>query len=58
MGRTGIEPVTLGLKVRSERLELVATDGNLLQEPRFAQATRCNERCVSETSPYSHPYSR
>ena len=57
MGRAGIEPATLGLKVRAELMRRGAADGNVLQPARVASAPNCNELRVAEASPYSNPYS-
>ena len=57
MGRAGIEPATLGLKVRAELMRRGAADGNVLQPARVATAPNCNELRVAEASPYSNPYS-
>jgi hypothetical protein len=39
MGRAGIEPATLGLKVRANELKRTATIGKSLQIKRFDAAT-------------------
>src|SRR2546425_10908985 len=56
MGRAGIEPATLGLKVRPELLQRAAGDGNVLQMMRFVAATNCSEMHPAETSLYAHLY--
>jgi hypothetical protein len=53
MGRAGIEPATLGLKVRPERRRRSVANGNLLQRPRFDDVTSCDELPVVETDAYS-----
>src|SRR3954454_9100296 len=57
MGRAGIEPATLGLKVRAELLRRGATDGKVLQVARSATAPSCNELRLADASPYSNRYS-
>src|SRR6266516_645185 len=57
MGRAGIEPATLGLKVRPELLRRVAVSGRWLQRVGFIAATSCKELRVAERSRYSNPYS-
>ena len=56
MGRAGIEPATLGLKVRLDELQRAARDGNVLHLARSDSATNCNKLQVAETSLYAHPY--
>jgi hypothetical protein len=56
MGRAGIEPATLGLKVRLNKLQRTATDGNVLQRVGIVSATNCSKLQVAETSLYAHPY--
>src|SRR4051794_31636460 len=51
MGRVGIEPTTLGLKVRRERPRRTVANGNVLQRRRFAAAVTCDELWAAETSP-------
>jgi hypothetical protein len=58
MGRAGIEPATLGLKVRRERLRHAAANRNVLQRTRFTAVARCSELIVAETNSYLHSYSR
>src|SRR4051812_44943308 len=58
MGRAGIEPATLGLKVRAELMRRGAADGKVLQLGRLAITPSCNELRLAEASPYSNPYSR
>lgn len=58
MGRAGIEPATLGLKVRLYELQRTARDRNMLHEAGFDYATSCNEMQVMETSLYAHSYAR
>jgi hypothetical protein len=58
MGRAGIEPATLGLKVRAEPRQQTALRRNCLQRPRVDALTNGNELQVVETRPYSHSYSR
>jgi hypothetical protein len=43
MGRAGIEPATLGLKVLAEPLRLGAADGNVLQLAWVATTASCSE---------------
>jgi hypothetical protein len=57
VGRAGIEPATLGLKVLAERLRRGAPDRNVLQPVQVATAASCNELQVTDASPYSHSYS-
>ena len=54
MGRAGLEPATLGLKVRAEWLPRVATRRNCLQLRQIGAAARCGLKQVAEPSPYSH----
>jgi hypothetical protein len=56
MGRAGIEPATLGLKVRLDQLQRAAGDGNVLQMTRFVAATNCSQMHPAETSLYAHLY--
>jgi hypothetical protein len=58
MGRAGIEPATLGLKVRAKSLGRAARNRNRLQRARITPATSCTRLKAAETSPYSHRYSR
>jgi hypothetical protein len=57
MRQAGIEPATLGLKVRAEPLRHRAAGGYLLQLAQSAAAATCNGMPVAEASPYSNPYS-
>jgi hypothetical protein len=57
MGRAGIEPATLGLKVRPNELRPAAPDCTLLQFERLAAAENCSETQPLETSLYAHLYS-
>jgi hypothetical protein len=54
MGRAGIEPATLGLKVRLNKLQRAAPDRNMLQIAQFIVATNCSEMQQAETSLYAH----
>jgi hypothetical protein len=54
MGRAGIEPATLGLKVRLDKLRRSAANGNVLKIARFMVATNCSEMQRAETSLYAH----
>src|SRR5262249_45621177 len=56
MGRAGIEPATLGLKVRLDELQRAARNGNVLQRGRTRAATSCSKMQPTETSLYAHPY--
>jgi hypothetical protein len=58
VGRAGLEPATLGLKVRREPLQPGALSRKVLQQPQAGAATNCSEMRVAETSPYSQPYSQ
>ena len=58
MGRAGIEPATLGLKVRPERPPQLACCRNVLQQTPFACAASSKRLPFAETNPYSHSYSR
>ena len=54
VGRTGLEPVTLGLKVRLDDLQRAARNGKILQGVAFQYATSCHNLAPAETSPYAH----
>jgi hypothetical protein len=56
MGRVGIEPATLGLKVRPHKLRLPARNGNLLQIGQIVTATNQSKMRQAETSLYAHLY--
>jgi hypothetical protein len=58
MGRAGIEPATLGLKVRNRELRRTAGNGNVLQLVRIGAATNCSEMQDLETNLYAHSYAR
>jgi hypothetical protein len=58
MGRAGLEPATLGLKVRRKRLRPAAGSGNVLQNRRCVMAASCWKLHTMETYSYSHSYSR
>ena len=58
MGRAGIEPATLGLKVRTNEPKRAPSSCEMLQRVRFAAAPDCSEMHVIETSLYAHPYAR
>jgi hypothetical protein len=57
MGRAGIEPATLGLKVLRRPLQMHATNGNSLQSRRIRTAGNCKELQAAETTRYSNRYS-
>jgi hypothetical protein len=52
MGRAGIEPATLGLKVQLNRLQQVATGGNFLQITQIETAANYPNSRVTETNLY------
>ena len=52
MGRAGLEPATLGLKVQPRRLQRTAADRICLQVTAFGTATNC--RRPAETGRYAH----
>src|SRR6476659_437200 len=56
MGRAGLEPATLGLKVLPNKLRRAAANWKCLQTVRLDAATSCNESQPVETSLYAHPY--
>jgi hypothetical protein len=58
MGRAGIEPATLGLRVLPGRLQRPALNGKSLQSGKATTASSCDELRPPETSRYSRPYSR
>jgi hypothetical protein len=58
MGRAGIEPATLGLKVRLDELQRTASDGKVLQRAGIAFAMSCSKMQVAETSLYAQPYAQ
>src|SRR5262249_26426341 len=53
MGRAGIEPATLGLKVRKHEPRRTATNGNVLQFVRIGTATNCTRMRSVETNVYA-----
>jgi hypothetical protein len=53
MGRAGIEPATLGLKVRPDSLQADARNGTCLHERAFQTATNCTEIRRYAARPYS-----
>jgi hypothetical protein len=57
VGRAGLEPATLGLKVRREPSQQTAREGKWLQGLRTDLAANRNQLRVAETTPYSHSYS-
>jgi hypothetical protein len=57
MGRAGIEPATLGLKVLTRRLHVNAAGRKCLQVGRGSVAAECNELQAAETKRYSNRYS-
>ena len=57
MGRAGIEPATLGLKVLAEPLPRDAADGNVPQLAEVATAAKRKELQVADASRYSNRYS-
>jgi hypothetical protein len=58
VGRAGLEPATLGLKVRAGWLLRPARGCIALKECGLSAATRCSEMQGSETVRYSNSYSR
>jgi hypothetical protein len=58
MGRAGIEPATLGLKVRPKKLRRTATNGNFLQLARIETATNCSEMRGSGDKPFTRVLTR
>jgi hypothetical protein len=56
MGRAGIEPATLGLKVRKGEPRRTAANRNILHPVRIATATNCSEMQGVETTVYAHSY--
>ena len=58
VGRAGLEPATLGLRVRQEWSRRPANSGNWLQRRQTEAATSRTELRDAEASPYSQAYSR
>ena len=56
MGRAGIEPATLGLKVRSVSLQRTETNGNRLQKGTFRVATIFTSTQPVAASAYAYSY--
>ena len=56
MGPEGIEPATLGLRVRINKLKRAASKRKLLYLPPFCLATSCSEMQPTETSLDANPY--
>jgi hypothetical protein len=56
MGRAGLEPATLGLKVQPNQLRDIAENLKTLQGARITVATSCNKLRVGEASLYAHSY--
>ena len=56
MGRTGIEPATLGLKVRLNKLQRTEGNGNVLHVVGFDYAASGSKMQVTETNLFAHPY--
>ena len=58
VGRAGIEPATLGLKVFRTCLNADAPNGKYLQIGQITEAGRCGKLQRTETGRYSIPYSK
>ena len=58
MGRAGIEPATLGLKVRPNELRQAAINRDVLHFARIRAATNCSKTRDVETSVYARSYAR
>jgi hypothetical protein len=58
MSRDGLEPSTLGLKVRPNKLQGVATSRNVVQIARIAAATNRTKTHRAETNLYADPYTQ
>ena len=53
MGRAGLEPATLGLRVPSPQLKRVTANAKCLQLGHFSAATSCKELPATEALPYA-----
>jgi hypothetical protein len=58
MGRVGIEPTTLGLRVRPDELKRATPSGKPLLGGAFHFATNCYKLHASETNRYAHRYAQ
>jgi hypothetical protein len=58
MGRVGIEPTTLGLRVRPDELKRATPSGKPLLRGAFHFATNCYKLHASETNRYAHRYAQ
>jgi hypothetical protein len=58
MGRAGIEPATLGLKVRIYEPSQAVANGNLLHFSGIETAPNCTDLHGLETSLYARSYAR
>ena len=56
MGRVGIEPTTLGLRVRPDELQRTAGNGIALQTDASRRPADGDELQPTEPFPYAHPY--
>ena len=56
MGRAGIEPATLGLRVRPNELQRAACNGISLQRRLSGYPANGNELQPTEPIPYAHSY--
>ena len=57
MGRAGLEPATLGLKVRPGWMQRVVDKRKVLQKAGFRAASNCERVRPTETTRYSNRYS-
>jgi hypothetical protein len=58
MGRSGIEPATLGLKVQASELRQVPSERNILQIQLIRSTANCSKQRVVENILYAHLYAR
>jgi hypothetical protein len=58
MGRVGLEPTTLGLKVRPEWMQVAVGNRKYLQRASIRAARICSGLRSAETNSYSQSYSR
>jgi hypothetical protein len=58
MGRVGIEPTTLGLRVRPDELKRATRSGKPLLRAAFHFARNCYRLHATETSRYAHRYAQ
>jgi site-specific DNA recombinase len=58
VGRAGIEPATLGLKVHENEPRRVAPNGKILQIVLILGAANCTKERRLETTLYAHPYAQ